>query len=233
MTRRDARSEKLKLVFQGGKRFEYQKGTTILRARETPRGAYFIESGLLKMYSLSRQGDEHVLDFLGPGDLFPILWPFRRTVRSMYYEALAPTTLRMIPREDFSDLMAGQPRIMSEVLEMLVDRYHLYVGRIDNLLYSDALERSAYRLLALANRFGVRTDDGIVIDALITHEDLAHSISTTRETFGRSMTRLQRRGLIGYDSQRHVVIKDLSKLSGIIGRDESAAMWPELMKYAI
>jgi CRP-like cAMP-binding protein len=233
MTRRATRSDKLKALFRDGRRFEYPKSGTILRARETPRGAYFIESGLLKMYSLSKQGDEHVLDFLGPGDLFPILWPFRRTVRSMYYEALTPATLRMIPRDDFSRLMDGHPEIMSEVLEMLVDRYHLYVGRIDNLLYSDALERSAYRLLALANRFGRNTDEGVVIEAQITHEDLAHSISTTRETFGRSMARLQRRGLIGYDDKRHIVIKDLAKLGAIIGHDEAAAMWPELMKYAI
>ncbi len=185
------------------------------------------------MYSLSKQGDEHVLDFFGGGDLFPIIWPFRRSVRSMYYESLSPTELWMIPRETFREFIDANPDVMSEVLEKIVDRYHLYVGRIDNLLYSDALERSAYRLLSLASRFGVRTGRRhLSSDALITHEDLAHSISTTRETFGRSMSRLQKRDLIGYDDKRHIIIKDLGRLAKIIGRDESGAMWPELMEYA-
>lgn len=232
MIRQSIRSKELKAMFHGGRRFGYQKGDTILRARETPRGVYLIESGLIKMYSLSKQGDEHVLDFFGEGDLFPIIWPFRRSVRSMYYEALTATDLWMIPRDNFRQFISSHPMVMSEMLEKLVDRYHLYVGRIDNLLYSDALERSAYRLLSLANRFGVKAGDVIVIDALITHEDLAHSISTTRETFGRSIGRMQKRGLIGYDDKRHIVIKDLSALAGIIGRDESEAMWPELMQYA-
>lgn len=226
------RSKKLKALFYKGKRFEYQKNDTILRARETPRGVYLIESGLIKMYSLSKQGDEHVLDFFGTGDLFPIIWPFRRSVRSLYYETLARTTLWMIPRDTFREFITEHPDVMSEILEKLVDRHHLYVGRVDNLLYSDSLERTAYRLLSLANRFGTDTGEGILIDALITHEDLAHSISTTRETFGRSMSRLQKRGLIGYEDGRHIVIKDLAALGKIIGRDESEAMWPELMRYA-
>lgn len=233
MIQQGMQSKKLKALFHKGKRFEYQKNDTILRARETPRGVYLIESGLLKMYSLSKQGDEHVLDFFGDADLFPIIWPFRRSVRSMYYEALAPTVLWMIPRDTFQEFIGAHQDVMAEMLEKLVDRYHLYVGRIDNLLYSDALERSAYRLLSLANRFGVPAEDGsIAIEALITHEDLAHSISTTRETFGRSMSRMQKRGLIGYDEKRHIVIKDLAGLARIIGRDESEAMWPDLMNYA-
>jgi CRP/FNR family transcriptional regulator, anaerobic regulatory protein len=224
-------SDKLKALFRGGKRFDYQKNTTILRARETPRGVYLIESGILKMYSLSKQGDEHILDFFGPGDIFPMTWPFRRSVRSMYYETISPATMRMIEQDKFRELLAKNSDAMSDVLEELIDRYHQYVARIDNLLYSDALERSAYRLLSLADRFGVKTGDGLVIEALITHEDLAHSISTTRETFGRSLARLQRKNILGHDDRHHIVIRDLTSLSDIIGRDETKAMWPGLMQY--
>ncbi len=226
-------SEELKDLFRDGKQVTYNKGDTILRARETPRGVYLIEEGVIKMYSLSRQGNEHVLDFFGPGDLFPIIWPFRRSVRSMYYESISPARLWLIPRDTFREFIAKNPDVMSEVLERLVDRYHLYVGRIDNLLYSDARERTVYRLMSMASRFGVSTNAGIMIDALITHEDLAHSVNMTRETFGRTMARLHQRGLIAYDDNRHIVIRDLSGLAGVIGRDEATAMWPELMRYAI
>jgi len=224
-------SDKLKALFHGGKRFDYQKNTTILRARETPRGVYLIESGILKMYSLSKQGDEHILDFFGPDDIFPMIWPFRRSVRSMYYETISPATMWMIERAEFREFIDKNSDVMSDVLEELIDRYHQYVARIDNLLYSDALERSAYRLLSLADRFGVKTGKGIVIEALITHEDLAHSISTTRETFGRSLARLQRKNILGHDDRHHIVIRDLASLADIIGRDETKAMWPNLMQY--
>jgi CRP-like cAMP-binding protein len=225
------KSEKLRALFRTGRQLTYQKNETILRARETPRGVYLIESGVIKIYSLSKQRDEHVHHIFGPGDFFPIIWPFRRSIRSLYYEALGPTVLWLIPRETFREFITSHSDVMSELLGELIDRYHLYTGRIDNLLYSDARERCAYRLLSLANRFGEKTEEGIVIDASITHVDLAHSINMTRETFGRALSRLQQKDIIGHDGKHHLVIKDLSALARIIGTDEAEAMWPDLMKH--
>jgi CRP/FNR family transcriptional regulator len=148
----------------------------------------------------------------------------------MYYEALGPVTLWIVPRETFMDHTAKNQALMLELLKAVVDRYRLYSGRIDNLLYSDARERSAYRLMSLANRFGTKTADGLVINANITHEDMAHSINMTRETFGRLISRFQQQGIIGYDEQRQLIIKDLVALARIIGQDEVDQMWPDLIK---
>jgi len=226
------KSEKLRALFHSGRQLKYQKGDTILRARETPRGVYLVDSGIIKIYSLSKRRHEHVHHIFGPDDFFPIIWPFRRSIRSLYYEAIAPATLWLIPREAFRDFITSHPDVMSELLGELIDRYHLYTGRIDNLLYSDARERSAYRLLSLASRFGVKTGEDIVIDATITHVDLAHSINMTRETFGRTLSRLQQKGILCTDSEHRLVIKDLGALARIIGTDEAEAMWPDLMKHA-
>jgi CRP/FNR family cyclic AMP-dependent transcriptional regulator len=227
----EAKSEKLEALFRSGKQFKYKKNATIIRAGETPRGVHLIEDGLVKIYTLSRQGDEHVHHFFGPGDFFPIIWLFRQGVRNMFYETLCPTTTWLIDGEVFRNFVTANPDVTYQLLEEMVNRYYLFTGRIDNLLYSDALERSAHRLLSMVNRFGVKTKQGIVIDVSITHEDLAHSISTTRETFGRSMSRLQQKGIIGYDDQHHIVITDLPALSRIIGAHESETMWPELKRF--
>lgn len=225
------KSEKLQALFHSGRRLTYQKNETILRAHETPRGVHLIEDGVIKIYSLSKHGNEHIHHFFGPNDIFPIIWPFRRSIRNLYYETLRPTTLWLISREDFRDFVTSNPDVMYEVLEELIDRYNLYTARIDNLLYSDARQRSIYQLLSLANRFGVKTDAGIMIDASLTHEDLAHAINITRETFGRTIGRLQEKGVIGYDAQHHIVIKDLPTLFEIIGSDEAEVMWPQLQQF--
>lgn len=227
------KSEKLKALFHSGRKLDYQKNEIILRARETPRGVYLIESGAIKIYSLSKRRNEHVHHIFGAGDYFPIIWPFRQSIRSLYYEPICPTTVWLIPRDTFREFINSNPDVMAELLDELIDRYHVYSGRIDNLLYSDARQRSAYRLLSLAGRFGIKTEEGIVIDATITHVDLAHSINMTRETFGRTLSRLQQKGIIGHDDQHRIIIKDLAALAHIIGIDEAEALWPDLMKYAI
>lgn len=231
MARTRRQSDLLNTLFRSGREYKYQKGELILRAQETPRGVYFIESGLVKIYSVTKQQDEHVYHFFGPGDFFSTNWTFRNILTDYYYEALAPTTLRVIPRETLMQALDSDPVLLRQMFEEMVERYMLYTARISNLLYSDARQRCAYRLLSLANRFGFQTPDGLVIDAVITHEDLAHSISMTRETFGRLLSRLQSKGILAYDDQRRIVVKDLDSLMQVIGREEVALKWPALMKY--
>lgn len=224
-------SAKLQAFFKSGRQLNYQKNEIILRAQDTPQGVYFIESGLVKVYSLSKQGDEHVHHFFGPGDFFPMIWTFRKIDRNLFYEALAPTKLWVVPRQQFLNFTKENEDVLFELLEELIDRYHRYAGRIDNLLYSDARERCAYRLLSLANRYGQKADNGLVIDVSITHEDMAHSINMTRETFGRTLNRLQKRGIIDYDARRCILIKDLPALIAIIGKAETQELWPNIMKH--
>src|SRR5579884_1834547 len=223
----------LKEYFKTGRRLQFQKNELILRAGEVPRGVYLIDSGIIKIYALSRHGNEHIHHFFGAGDFFPMTWIFRDFTRNLFYECVEPVTVWLVPKQDFQDFVLKNDRILLKMLEEVVQRYLRYSGRIENLLYSDARERSAYRLLSLANRFGKKTAAGIVIKASITHEDMAHSLNMTRETFSRALARFQQSGIVAYDKNRCLVIKDLPALINIIGYDESIYMWPNLMKFTI
>ncbi len=61
-----AKSKKLKAMFHGGRRISFQKNEIILRANDSPRGVYLIETGMIKIYSLTKQADEHVHHFSAP-----------------------------------------------------------------------------------------------------------------------------------------------------------------------
>ncbi|GAC1499375.1 MAG: hypothetical protein NVS1B10_02000 [Candidatus Saccharimonadales bacterium] len=221
---------KLRDIFsQTGRSLSYQKNEIILRAGDRPQGVYLIESGIIKIYTLTKQNTEHVTHFFGTGDFFPVIWLFRGHTRNVYYQALEPVKLKVVPRDVFKEYVTENQHITLELLEEMVKRYERYAGRIENLLYSDARERCAYRLLSLGNRFGTKTPDGIVINAIITHEDLARSLNMTRETFGRALSRMQSRGIITYDHEHHIVIKDLDTLVKIIGQDETRNTWPLLL----
>lgn len=227
-------SKLIRDFFRTGRRVHYQKNEYILRAGDEPRGVYLIESGLLKIYALSKQGNEHVTHFFGAGDFFPIIWLFRGQMRNVYYQALEPMSLWIVPKDEFMGFISKNQPVMREMLDEMVLRYLRYAGRIENLLYSDARERCAYRLLSLASRFGQPGVDGqLIINAIITQQDLAHSLNMTRETFGRAMSRFHKRGVISYDAKRHIIINDLGFLIRIIGKDEVETQWPALLKLAI
>lgn len=218
-------------LFHHGRRLTYDKGEIILRAGDTPQGIYLIESGHVKIYALSKQGDEHTHMFYHPGNMFPMLWAFKDAVRNVYYQALMPTTLWLVPREELMEFLKVHPAATMTLLQQAVEMFRLYAGRIDNLLYSNSYERTAYRLLSITTRFGEKTKDGFVINTPVTHHDLASTVNLTRETVSRGLERMRRKGIIGYDSKRRIVVKDIAALAHIIGEDEAIGMWPELAPY--
>ncbi len=229
MTSPPQHSNRLIAFFHKGSRRVYKKGEIILHAGDEPQGVYYIESGFVKIYALSRQGNEHIHLFYSDGDIFPLIWTFNDAVRNVYYEAMQETTIWIVPKDKFKEFVASDAEIAVMLVEEATGLFRLYAGTIDNLLYSNSYERTAGRLLSLAYRYGKKTSHGWVIDAPLTHQHLANSTNLSRETTSRAMERLQRNGIIGQDEKHHIVVKDMAKLVAIIGREEVAALWPNLV----
>jgi CRP/FNR family transcriptional regulator, cyclic AMP receptor protein len=218
--------------FHTGSKKTYQKGEIILRAADTPQGIYLIETGHIKIYALTRQGTEQTHVFYLPGDIFPMIWAFKDAVRNVYYEAMQETVVWLVPKDKFKAFAESHARVAIGLLERAVDMFRLYAGRMDNLLYSNSHERTAYCMLSLVDRFGERQkNNGWLITVPMTHQDIANSINLSRETVSRCMERLQRKGIITYDAQHHIVVRDLAALTNIIGKDEVLGMWPHFVKF--
>jgi CRP/FNR family cyclic AMP-dependent transcriptional regulator len=215
-------------LFHAGRKQTFQKGEIILRAGDIPQGVYLIETGLVKVYALSRQGAEHTHLFYMPGDIFPVIWAFKDAIRNVYYQAMQSTTVWVVPKDQFRSFVDTHASAALALLEQTVGNFRLYAGRIDNLLYSNSHDRIAYCLLSLLDRFGERQTDGSwLINIPITHQEIASSINLSRETVSRGFERLQRRGMVVHDAERRIVITDLPALIHIIGEDDVVGMWPQ------
>ncbi len=224
--------EEFEKLFKAGQKLVYDKGEMILRARDEPRGVYFIETGFIKVYSLSRTANEHTHLFYGAGDIFPVIWAFRNAVRNVFYQALETTTVWVVPKDEFLAFVQTHADAAFHLLEKVTELFHLHAGRIDNLLYSDAYEKVVCRLLSLTSRFGKVEGKTIRINFPITQEDLASSVGLTRETASRMISRLHHKGLVSYDSDRHFIIHDLPGLIKVLGEDMVEGMWPDLYELA-
>lgn len=216
-----------------GQTVKYQKGELIIRAGETPKGIYLVNSGIVKAYMLSRQDDQHIHHFFGTGDIFPITFIFQDYIRDTYYESVEPVEVVIISREKFWEFLSESSSRLGEILEEVVYRFARYSNRIENLLYSNSQERCAYRLLSLASRFGLPGHEGITINACLTHEDMARSLNMTRETFSRVLSRFQEKGYISYDLQRRIIIKDVPAIIKVIGSDSLNPAWSQLSENLI
>jgi CRP-like cAMP-binding protein len=129
---------------------------------------------------------------------------------------MSDVTIVNSSKDDLSKAMSSNSWLTELILHQLVNTFKVYAQRIQSLEYRLPRERVIARLLDLADRFGETTNGGIVIQAPITHQDIADSINMTRETASRALELLFYDDLVAQDQHLFIILnaeRMLSELS--------------------
>lgn len=189
----------------------FRKGDFIIRPGEAPPGVFYIYQGVVKAYDITKYGEENLLSIRKDEEIFPLIWALTGQERQIIFQALAPTTTWQISYETFQKHLRSHPAALAPVLEMTIEMYRLHSERILNLEYRTVRERIISFLLTMSNRFGKRTDDGLLINIPLRHQDIASSVNATRETASRELAALERKGLLTNHSSL-ILLKDVKGL---------------------
>jgi CRP/FNR family transcriptional regulator len=211
----DSQQAALVNLFHQGTRLVYEKGEFVIRPGGPPQGVFYILKGLVKAYDITKYGEENLLIIRKPGEIIGLTWSITGEDRHIIYATLAKTELLQITREQFTNFVHTNPSAALPLVDMLVDMYRLHSERILNLEYRTVRERLVSFLLSMARRFGHNTPDGIVLDVPLKHQDIASSISATRESVGRELTAFERQGLIS-NKQLTITLKDAERLRRVL-----------------
>lgn len=198
-------------LFHQGKKLTFKKGEFIIRPGGAPSGIFYIAQGLVKAYDITKYGDENLLIIRKTGEIIGMTWTITGRDRNIIYTALAPTTVFFVEREAFEQYLQEHPQAALPLVDMLVEMYRLHSERILTLEYRTVRERLVSFLLTTAERFGREIEDGIFIDVPLRHQDIASSISATRETTSRELASLERHGWLER-RQSYVILRDSAKL---------------------
>ena len=208
------RYEALKAVFERGRHLAFSKGEFIIRPGDTPPGVFLIQKGLVKAYDITKYGEENLLIVRHEDEVFPLIWAVTGQERSVIYQAITPTTVWRISREDFLKELED-PDLLTAVLDMTIEMYRIHSERIINLEYRSVRERLISFMLTMAQRFGKKHPDGIMVDLPLRQQDIASSINSSRETTSRELSLLEKKGLIKTNPQ-YVILKDVKKLNSYL-----------------
>ena len=202
-------------LFHTGTKLAYSKGEFIIRPGESPPGVFYIEQGLAKAYDITKYGEENLLIIRKTGEMMGITWTVTGQDRHIIYTALAPTTVWLISRDKFVNFIHENPSAALPVIDMITDMYRLHSERIMTLEYRTVRERLVSFLLTAAKRFGEKSAGGLRITVPLKHQDIASSISATRETTSRALADLERKGQIKSE-QSYITIIDETTLRNLL-----------------
>ena len=202
-------------LFHTGTKLTYSKGEFIIRPGESPPGIFYLEEGLVKAYDITKYGEENLLIIRKPGEFLGLTWGVTGLDRHIIFSALAPTTVWLVGRDTFTDFIRLHPTAALPVIETITEMYRLHSERIMTLEYRTVRERLISFLLTAAERFGEPTPEGTRIAAPLKHQDIASSISATRETTSRALAELERKGHLT-SVQSFITLKNEKKLRSFL-----------------
>ncbi|GAA2452230.1 hypothetical protein GCM10010191_83130 [Actinomadura vinacea] len=142
----------------------------------------------------SSEGDEAIVDLVGPGDLVGAMAPWGHPQRANVAAFDHLTALRL-DRQKFGSLLAANPQVAEAMMHALA-RGSAFVGRRHAVRLAEHQQRLAYHLLELAYRFGRRTARGVEVPLRMSQAELANWSGISRETLVRWFRLWRSRGIL-------------------------------------
>jgi NTE family protein len=115
-------AESVRTIVRLFERRAYPAETVIVREGEPGDSLFIIESGLVEVFLQSATGETTVLSRLGAGEAFGEMSVLTGELRSAGIRTLAPTVVRIVPRERFLQAAADAPMLLFNLSRVLVGR---------------------------------------------------------------------------------------------------------------
>ena len=187
----------LKFVAGARRLVDFQKNEVIFASGDPAGNVLYIEKGMVRLSVTSNRGKTVVVTVLDAGNFFGLWCLAGQVRRTATATAMAPTTVRVIPKEQMLRLLRTEPAFSEFFISFLLKR-NIQIGqKVVDLLFDPSEKRLIRTLLFLA-QFGVKNGDDVTL-ARVPQELLAEMIGSTRTHVNGFMTKLKRLGFVEYN----------------------------------
>ena len=184
------------------------RGRVFYEPEDVSQVLFLISEGRVQIYRISPEGKKLVIANLGPGALFGEMALLGQQMHNAFAEALDDCHIFVISRADLERLILDKPSVGRRVLETTGRRLRDAEKRLEEMAFKGIPARLASLLLRMAAEQG---SDEVVG---LTHQDLAETIGTYRETATQVLNDMKADGLIEIGRKR-IKILDRARLEAL------------------
>ncbi|WP_205093357.1 Crp/Fnr family transcriptional regulator [Thalassobacillus pellis] len=180
---------------------------------------FIIKSGRIQIGKFTSDGRELSISICREGDMTGELTLFQADAKYLFSAKIIEDAEVAIIKKDHleRELMHNSPlafefmRWMSEHLQRTQTKFRdLVLHGKKGALYST--------LIRLTNSYGIKREDGILIDIVLTNQELANFCATSRESVNRMLNDLKKKGILSMDRNK-IVVNELPFLKDEINCD--------------
>lgn len=187
------------------------KGGTIYVPEEAASELYVIKDGRVALNLLSPEGRTLTVRVVKTGEIFGHAALLSDGTYDTFAQALRPTMVAAVRRDDLEELMAQRPALALALIDDLGRHSKALSRRLENVAFKSVPARLASLLLELAQP---QARDEPISTARWTHQELADMINAYRETTTKVLNQFRAAHLIDVDRGR-VTLLDVPELQRV------------------
>jgi CRP-like cAMP-binding protein len=217
-------SEDLGDVLGHARSRRYEKNAMVFQQGAAAEAFFVLLDGRLKAIQTTAEGQQVVVRFVNPGELFGIAAAIGRTDYPATAIAAAESVELAWDQSYWPALVARHPGVASNTLRTVGGRLQEQQTRVRELSTQRVERRIAHVLLRLVRQAGKRIERGVEITFPITRQDLAEMTGATLFTVSRVMSAWTQSGIIESERQ-HIIVSDphaLLQIAEDMATDSSA-----------
>ena len=189
----------------------YAKGEPLFLRGSTADVAFWILSGLVKIYCPNAHGSRVVVALMGPGDVTGFtdyLEPSGRRAQAFDAQALIKASVALFTRDYvMKALRKLSPAMLVSVLEQFNTSWSSQACAYAQFLGMSFRERLQTVFADLAVRFAVRDARGMLLTVELSHDDLAEMIASSRPMVGRLIAEMMDQRIIARQGKHYILLK--------------------------
>lgn len=182
------------------------KGQLVYAMGDPTGHVFFLRRGKIAISVVSNDGREHRLGTVEPGEMFGELCFCDIRARQDQAVALVASEVVAIQMDDLLDALTATPRGVAVLLGTLCARLADAQAQIQRLAFHTVPQRVGLLLLSLTRQDAVQSDGGRIIPRPPTHEEIAQSVSASRELVSATLSGFRRLGLVRYRRRSAMVV---------------------------
>jgi CRP/FNR family cyclic AMP-dependent transcriptional regulator len=174
----------------------HPRSAVLFNEGHVARGVYVLCTGSAKVSICSADGKKLIMRIAKPGDVLGLYAGLTGRPYEATAEMLEPGRVSFVSRQNLCELIARQ-EIGLGLVQVLSEQFREFVDHSRLLQLSEsATEKLARLILKWGRDFGELTAGGIRLEILLTQEEIAQVIGSSRETVTRLFSALKRQEII-------------------------------------
>ena len=179
---------------------------------EPSRILFFLKKGRIKIGRYSDDGKEIIKAILYPGEVFGEMGIIGESERKDFAQAMDnDTRMCTISTDEFREIMNNNQHLSLEVTKSIGEKLRNIERRLESLIFKDARERVIEFMKEMANKYGKKIGNEVLVKHDLTHQDIANLTATSRQTVTTVLNDLKDQDLI-YMERNRFLIRELDQL---------------------